>query len=185
MPMFAAVKADGRRYSPFLIPLRWTATSAVGSSMWGASAATLEPPYHCHSAAHSLARGDEHFDLRRHYEVCARAELYQTEALAEFEAVAGLLPADDPSREHARDLLADDGHAVALYGQSVLLVDEAGRVARGGLEAALRVGHVEDRAADGRAVDVNVEWREEYAYDCGRVGVFGRELADERHATVG
>src|ERR1044072_3170307 len=141
------------------MPLRWTATSAVGSSMWGASAATLEPPYDCHSAADALARRHEHFDPRRHDEVCARAELYEPEALAEFEAVAGLLPADYPAREHARYLLADEGYAVALYGQSVLLVDEARRVARGGLEAPLRVGHVQDRPAYRRAVDVNVQGR--------------------------
>src|SRR5919112_3280177 len=133
MPMLAAVKAEGSRYRPFFRPRRCTATSALDSSTWGASAATSEPPYDCHSAAHALARGDQDLDLGRHHEVCARAELYEPEALAELKPVAGLLPADDSAREHARDLLADYRQILAPYGQRVLLVDEARRVARGGL----------------------------------------------------
>src|ERR1044071_4388105 len=144
MPTLAGVKREGRRESPFLIPRRPLASSAGVSARPFASLAIKEPPYNRHAAAHALAHLDEDFDLARQHEVRARAELDEPEPLAQLEAVAGALPADDPARQHARDLFADHGHPLALDRQGVLLVDEARVVARGRDEAPPRVGHVDD-----------------------------------------
>src|SRR5207237_9236102 len=89
--------------------------------------------------------------------------------LAQSEANPGFVPADAPAREDARDLLPNDRQPVAFDRQSVLLVYEARVVARGRDEALLRVGHVDDRAGDGRTVDVHVERREEDADDGRRI----------------
>src|ERR1043165_5921546 len=184
MPMFAAVKAEGRRYRPFLIPFRSRTSSDGAESLPGALLAIAEPPDDRQPAAHARAGAHQNFDLRRQHEVSPRPELDQAEALAQLQAVAGPLPADDPAREHARDLLADDRQALALNRQRVLLVDEARFFARRRLEAPARVGHVSDDAGYRRAVDVHVKRREEDADDGGRLRVFGRELLDARHASV-
>src|SRR5215212_3567196 len=169
MPTLAAVKAEGRRYSPFLIPRRPLTSSDGVSTEPFASLAIEAPPDNRHPAAHALAHLPEDFDAAGQHEVRARTELDEPETLAQLQAVAGSLPADDPAREDARDLFADHGHPLALDRQRVLLVDEARVVARGRDEAPFRVGHVQDFARDGRAVDVHDEGREEDADDGRRI----------------
>src|SRR5205085_4543107 len=158
------------------MPLRSPTSSCRAVSSPAALPAIAEPPDHRQPPAHARARPHENLDLRGQHEVCTRPELYQAETLAQLQAVAGPLPADDPPREHSGDLLADDRQALALYGQSVLLVDEARLFARRALEAPARVGHVAHDARNRRAVDVHVEGGEEDADDARRPRVFGREL---------
>src|SRR5215212_2755617 len=171
MPMLAAVKAEGRRYSPFLIPRRSLTSSDGVSTEPFASLAIEAPPYNRHAAAHALAHLHEDLDAVWQHKVCARAELDEPETLAQLKAVAGALPADDPAREHARNLFTDHSHPLTPDRQRVLLVHEARVVARGRDEPPLRVGHVDDFARDGRAVDVHVERGEEDADDGRRACV--------------
>src|ERR1044071_569805 len=135
MPTLAGVKREGRRESPFLIPRRPLTSSAGVSAKPFASLAIEEPPYNRHAAAHALAHLNEDFDLAGQHKIRARAELDEPETLAQLKAVAGLLPADDPARQHARDLFTDHGHPLALNRQGVLLVHDARVVARGSNEA--------------------------------------------------
>src|SRR5215212_11629946 len=114
MPTLAAVKAEGRRYSPFLMPRRPLTSSDGVSTEPFASLAINPPPYNRHAAAHALAHLDEDFHFVRQHQVCPRPELDEAETLAQLEAVARPLPADDPAREDARDLLTDHGHLFPL-----------------------------------------------------------------------
>src|SRR5829696_9408607 len=110
MPTLAAVKAEGSRYSPFLIP-RLPLTSSDGAPADSLASLDIEPPPdHRHAAAHALAHLDEDFDAVGQHEVRPRAELDEPETLAQLEAVPGALPADYPARQHARDLFADHRH---------------------------------------------------------------------------
>ena len=87
--------------------------------------------------------------VRRKEDIDAGAELDEADALAFFEDVAGLGPADDAAGEEAGDLLDLDRELAVLDDEGVLLVEDVGVCAHGIEEEAAPVVDVGDGAGDG------------------------------------
>src|ERR1043165_149332 len=120
-----------------------------------------DSPNHCRAATHALSFRHRDLNVWRQQHIRTRAELDHTETLAQPEIIALPFPANHSPREYARNLLAHNRNLLALNGQRILFVDETGLLVRRHQKLARRINHVDDLARNGRAIDVNVEWRKE------------------------
>src|SRR5262245_24138200 len=126
---------------------------------------------HGHAADDPIAWPHANVAAPRYVAIGARAEADHAEALAGRELVARADAAHDPSRDHARDLHDGDTRRVALQTNGAALVVAGVGVVRRD-ELPRRINDISHEPADRRAIDVDVERRQEDGDAGGR--------ADER-----
>src|SRR2546427_4816673 len=137
------------------------------------------------AAHHPVTGPHAHLGAAWHDAVGARAEADHPEALAGRELVTRSHAADDAPGNGARDLHDRDAGALPLEIDDAPLVHATGVGLIGGDEAAPRIRDAHDQGRDGRAVDVDVERRQEDRDAHGRTDEGIVERVDRHHAAVG
>src|SRR6185436_3029028 len=135
MPILAAVKTDGIRYTPFRSPRRsgfFVSICKLLPDPADDRRPTFDPCAFC----------NHHFHARRQQHVCSRTKLYETESFTQSHVVAGSLPANNSTRQNTGYLLTDDSDFLPFDRERVLFVNQAGVFVSRHQKFSARVGNI-------------------------------------------